>query len=356
MKTTAENIIFLGKYEQDNNLSNSKEPIAWHVLAVENGKALLFADKILDSKSYHNIEFEDVTWETCTLRAWLNNEFYNAAFSATEKAEIITTRTINEGNPNYVAEGGNDTDDKVFLLSYSEVTNPAYGFSPEETTVDAARCAQCTEFAKSNGLWVSDNVSYFGNGHWWSRSTGVLESDACLVRYDGYITSSSVCTTGIGVRPAIWIKIDTADGSEEIAITYESGSIYKGASQNDERHGFGRMTYMDNGEVVGEYIGYWSNDVKHGEGTFTAKDGTKSIGEFMNNEFHGNGTVIFPDGSKHTGEWSNGLFHGYGKMFSMDGKEYVGEWSNGLPHGQGKMTYVDGSCENGEWENGEFIG
>jgi len=356
MKKITENVLLFGEYEQDNNLLNSKEPIIWRVLAVENGKALLFADKILDSKSYHNIEFVDITWENCTLRNWLNNEFYNAAFSTTEKAEIITTRLKNKGDPDYSAEGGNETDDNVFLLSHSEVTNPAYGFSTEDTTLDASRCAQCTEYAKSNGLWFSNNVSSIGNGHWWLRSPGIVDSDASLVRLDGYVTSSSVCTTGIGIRPAIWIKIDTGDGSEEVDITYESGSIYEGALQNDERHGFGRMTCMDNGEVAEEYIGYWSNDVKHGEGTFTAKDGTKYTGEFTNNELHGNGTMVFPDGSKYTGEWSNGVFHGYGKMVSINGKEYVGDWSNGLPHGQGKMTYVDGSCENGEWENGEFIG
>ena len=283
MKTTAENVIFLGKYEQDNNLSNGKESIAWQVLAVENGKALLLSDKILDSKSYHNIEFMDITWENCALRNWLNNEFYNAAFSTTEKAEIITTRLKNIGDPDYTATVCNETVDNVFLLSYTDVINPDYGFSPEDTTLDSVRHAQCTEFAKSNGLWVSDKVSSIGNGHWWLRSPDTANFIG-LVRFDGYVTSCDVCTTGIGVRPAIWIKSDTWVRSEEIVITYESGSIYKGASQNDKRHGFGRMTSMDNGEVVGEYIGYWSNDVKHGEGTFTAKDGTKSTGEFMNND------------------------------------------------------------------------
>ena len=64
-----------------------KEPIEWRVLSVNGEEALLLADKGMDCKHY-NEKSEDVTWETCTLRTWLNNEFYNEVFNETEQKAI----------------------------------------------------------------------------------------------------------------------------------------------------------------------------------------------------------------------------------------------------------------------------
>jgi len=130
-------IIQFGSYEQDNDLSNGKEKIDWRVLAVENGKALLLSEKILDTKPY-NDKIEDVTWETCTLRKWLNNDFYSTAFSSSEQLRIVTNIVVNSDTPDNGNLGGNDTSDKLFLLSYAEVINSAFGFS-SSTDVDSAR-------------------------------------------------------------------------------------------------------------------------------------------------------------------------------------------------------------------------
>ncbi|MBP3696995.1 MAG: hypothetical protein J6J45_05560, partial [Clostridia bacterium] len=63
--------ITFGSYEQDNDLSNGKEPIEWLVLDKQDGKVLVISKYALDAKPY-NDEYVDVTWETCTLRSWLN--------------------------------------------------------------------------------------------------------------------------------------------------------------------------------------------------------------------------------------------------------------------------------------------
>lgn len=200
----AGDILEFGNYEQDNDLTNGKEPIAWRVLAVENGKAFLLAEKILDAKPY-NVEFEEVTWETCTLRSWLNNEFYTDAFNAGEKAKIHTTRVVNEDNLESGTDGGNDTDDKVFLLSYSEVMNPAYGFSPDWSNEDPARQAQWTDFS------MDEDSSIPENGYWWLRTPSTFQHHACSVNNDGYVNyiyyTSYVSYTHIGVRPALWVNL-----------------------------------------------------------------------------------------------------------------------------------------------------
>ena len=198
-------IIQFGAYEQDNNLSNGKEKIDWRILAVENGKVFLISEKILNSKPYNEVD-TDVTWETCTLRKWLNNDFFNTAFSESEKSRIITSTVVTK----YGTNGGNDTSDKLFLLSYDEVCNPAYVFSSDGEAFDTAREAQGTDFSKSNGLYVETGSSYSGNSNWWLRTPGFDSNYACYVNIYGGVYGSYydiVFNTSIGIRPALWINL-----------------------------------------------------------------------------------------------------------------------------------------------------
>lgn len=111
-----------GTYEQDNNKSNGAEPIEWRVLAVEDGKALLITEKLIDCKKY-NDTLTAITWETSTLRKWLNDDFFNKSFSIEEQAKIALVTNQNPDNPSYGTKGGNDTQDKIFVLSIDEEKN-----------------------------------------------------------------------------------------------------------------------------------------------------------------------------------------------------------------------------------------
>ena len=82
--------ITFGHYEQDNDLANGAEPIEWVVLEVSGNKALLISHYGLDAKPY-NTDYIDTTWETCSLRAWLNSDFLNTAFTAEEQTAILTS-------------------------------------------------------------------------------------------------------------------------------------------------------------------------------------------------------------------------------------------------------------------------
>lgn len=205
------------------------EPIQWRVLSNNNDELFVMAEKILASKPYHQVAV-NVTWETCNMRSWLNNNFYNEAFDATEQAKIITSTVVNEVNPWYGTSGGNNTDDKLFLLSYSEVMNPDFGFSD-----DAARRTQGTDFAKSNGLSVNNSSIYSGNSSWWQRTPGYCQYHACHVNYDGDVDYhqkyyNSVSETSIGVRPILKINmkfviLTSKDGSTCV-IDYTNELIY----------------------------------------------------------------------------------------------------------------------------------
>lgn len=187
--------VFLGTYEQDNNTSNGKEDIAWLVLEVKDGKALVVSKYALDCKQY-NKSNTDVTWETCTLRKWLNNDFINAAFSSYEKAMIPTVTVSADKNS---TNPGNATQDQVFLLSITEA-NKYFGS-------DSARQCKPTDYAFANGAYFN---SVNGNCWWWLRSPGVTQysaHSAAYVHSSGgvYESGSDVDIGTSAVRPAMWI-------------------------------------------------------------------------------------------------------------------------------------------------------
>lgn len=189
--------VLFGEYEQDNNTSNGKEDIAWLVLEVKDGKALVVSKYALDCKQY-NTSNTDVTWETCTLRKWLNNDFINAAFSSYEKAMIPTVTVSADKNS---TNPGNATQDQVFLLSITEA-NKYFGS-------DSARQCKPTDYAFANGAYVN---SVNGNCGWWLRSPGVTQysaHSAAYVHNSGgvYEPGSDVDIGTSAVRPAMWISI-----------------------------------------------------------------------------------------------------------------------------------------------------
>lgn len=190
--------VFFGEYEQDNNTANGKEDIEWLVLEVKDSKALVISKYALDCKQY-NTSHTDVTWEACTLRRWLNNDFINVAFSADEKAMIPLVTVSADKNPEYSTNPGNATQDQVFLLSIIEA-NKYFGS-------DSARQCEPTDFAVANGAWESDS----GNCWWWLRSPGLSQNYAARVDSGGGVSEGGyyVDDGDRAVRPALWIDLNS---------------------------------------------------------------------------------------------------------------------------------------------------
>lgn len=140
---------------------------------------------------YH--KYENVTWENCTLREWLNEDFFNAAFSEGEKTMIHMVTVSADKNPYYHTSPGNATQDKVFLLSITEANR--YFKS------DEARACVLTSYAKKNGAYTK--------GGWWLRSPGHSQDVAVSVNYGGNIDSygDAVIFNSNCVRPAMWIDL-----------------------------------------------------------------------------------------------------------------------------------------------------
>ncbi len=192
--------VFFGKYEQDNNTSNGQENIEWLVLEVKDGKALLISKYALNCKQY-NTSKTDATWETCTLREWLNNSFINTAFSVKEKAMIPTVTVSADKNPRFNTNPGNATRDRVFLLSFTEAN--------KYFSSDSARQCEPTDYAVANG---TTKYSYSDNCLWWLRSPGYNQAYAAVVSTGGGISENGLYVShgdSCAVRPALWVNIDT---------------------------------------------------------------------------------------------------------------------------------------------------
>ena len=188
--------IEFGNYPQDKD--GTEKPIEWIVMKKEGNQVLLLSKYVLDAKSY-NKEWEDVTWETSDIRQWLNNEFYTTAFNKAEKAKIQTSLTKNEDNSKFGTSGGNDTEDKVFLLSKKEAKTL---FSNNEE-----RIAKATEYAEKSGVYVNEEKAAW----WWLRSPGTYSDDAAVVGNDGWVDGNgdSVHINSDGVRPALYLNLQS---------------------------------------------------------------------------------------------------------------------------------------------------
>ena len=193
-------IVTFGHYEQDNS-SKTKDGIEWIVLDVQDGKALLLSRWVLDTQQY-NRKDQPVTWEKCSLRSWLNREFIKAAFSKEEQKSIVSTVVPNgpeQNSPRYSTDGGNDTEDRVFLLSYAEAW--------KYLDTGHARIAAATPYAAKRGATSAGAylVDGLGATPWYLRTPIDTLDRVGFVGISGTHSGNGVTVKDIGVRPALWV-------------------------------------------------------------------------------------------------------------------------------------------------------
>lgn len=212
---TVGNYVTFGEYPQT-TAGEDMTPIEWLVLARDGNKALLISRYWLDAQPY-NTDHTSVTWETCTLRTWLNVTFYNKAFSSDEQAALLTTSVDNGKNQGYSkwsTSGGNNTEDKVFLLSYAEA-NKYFGVTYDNISNTKSRVAP-TAYAIAHGTWTSSsNKTADGTdaGWWWLRSPGNYQDFAAVVDTDGSLRNITVNYVSGSVCPALWVNIEALDAT-----------------------------------------------------------------------------------------------------------------------------------------------
>lgn len=227
--------VYFGNYWQDDtngdgraDQNDTKKPIKWRVLSVDGDDAFLLADENLDCQKY-NDTYTEVTWETCTMRSWLNgygagenedgkdysaNSFLINAFSPAEQSAIQVTNVVNESSPtnpsaSNKADFGNNTKDKVYVLSGEEAVAPVYGFSSDPGKEDENRRAENTEYAGAQGASIDAGTEYAGKGLWWLRSPGGGNDTASTVCYSGSVDRYGLLVIDyeVAVRPALHLNL-----------------------------------------------------------------------------------------------------------------------------------------------------
>ena len=208
---------------------DNSEYIQWRVLDKEDGKIFVVSDSLLTVKPFHEKDSENgryltITWADSDIRAWLNNELYNSLFDTFEKGRILDTEVITPDgvNKNIVSEevrdGGEDTVDKMFLLSYDEVkkylpfkedmipSNEIYLEWENEEIPKIIRVKTGEEYDLKEG------IGYNIVNRWWLRTPGsggtffsyvdVLWGDDVEIN-----TQGGIVTEDLGIRPAMWIDV-----------------------------------------------------------------------------------------------------------------------------------------------------
>ena len=193
----------------------------WLVLDIQDSYAFLLSELILARMHYHNVS-QNITWENTSIRQYLNNEFFER-FSDEQRSRIRETELINHSNPWFETDGGNNTVDKVFLLSLNEVieffgdsgqladrnhpNNRSWGFADQYGTYRIAWCALGRRYG------------------WWLRTPGLNPNEAVVV----YQIGGDILVRGTdvnvffptpeggspimdsrmgGLRPALWLSIE----------------------------------------------------------------------------------------------------------------------------------------------------
>ena len=181
----------------------------WRVLDVQANQVLIITERVIDTRSYHNWA-EAVTWEQSEIRRWLNTEFLRR-FSTEELNLIAETYVVNNNNPWFGTNGGNNTWDRVFLLSIEEMVR-LFGDSGElnnrpggASLIDdgfnhVRRASYLDHSATTQWLW------------WWLRSPGLVPHFTAFVTYDGVISVGGIVVMAVegggGIRPALWLILD----------------------------------------------------------------------------------------------------------------------------------------------------
>ncbi len=336
--TTWDCIWFGNYWQEDTNgdgkadKNDEKTPIKWRVLSVEGDDVFLLADKNLDAQSYNDTEMS-VTWETCTMRSWLNGygaetnacgkdyrteNFMDYAFTAEEKAAVKTTTLANNDNPEYETAGGNNTSDQVYLLSIDEVKNLLYGFSEGDTDVDyCKRLSVNTAYTAAGGEIQSENMVSAGEEDaWWLRSSGYDSTTASYIYYDGSIDKhGDKGNFHYATRPALHLNL-----ASDISWSY-AGS-----------------TASDDGVATWDCIwfgNYWQEDT-NGDGKADKEDDKTPI-KWRVLSVKGDDAFLMADknldcqkynDSKSEVTWETctmrSWLNGYGAGLNQEGKDYSG--------------------------------
>ena len=210
-------IVTFGTYPKEADPSKGPEKIEWVVLDVEEHRALLLSRYVIDAVPFHE-KLKYIPWKHCTLRKWMNREFYKTAFTESERSLIVETKLKNDDFIYIFRPVNTDTTDKIFPLSFAEMH--AYASVEHEQFAEATPYAQ-SKRTKIDCISVDEgfydrnlkgkNISRDVIGRtvacWWVRcnSDGWKTADRSWI-VGALGNGNGVYLSDVGVRPALYVS------------------------------------------------------------------------------------------------------------------------------------------------------
>lgn len=200
------------------------EPIRWRILSTNGEKALILCDSIVTNMAYQlDCTYDNGTWCTTAngapegtyqnnykyseVKRWLNEVFYQTAFTELQRG-IMLASTLDTSTECIITSSNEHTDDKIFILSHTEVNSDMYGFSSDYDAFDTARQMPTSDYARAKGAYVETLSYYYGNGVWWLRSPyGTCSDIVYVVSSNGYANGASNTGCYYGIVPAMYINL-----------------------------------------------------------------------------------------------------------------------------------------------------
>jgi len=192
------------------------QPVRWRVLNISGSTAIAISNRAFDCKRFNDTD-TTVTWQTCTLREWLNSDAVDMLFTDTEKACVPEAAVENLKNHYFGTDCGPTTYDRLYVLSESEVfsmqTAKDYGFYMGDGIDDPARRFKPTMWAMAKGCWIANAEGYLGNTFWFMRSSGYTPYNVTYICEFGYIYNRGtlVFCDDAGIVPVMRIDLSKAD-------------------------------------------------------------------------------------------------------------------------------------------------
>lgn len=169
------------------------EPITWRVLKEADGVMMLIAELALDSQPFSerfyarngryygsaDYTFACNNYDASYIRAWLNNTFYNTAFSEDEQSRIVRKKS-----------------DNVYLLSKSELEKEEYCFDINTSKRNP------TDYAMNQGAIKNENGCF-----WWlcTSDKNTMTRADCVYTF-GYVHTVTCVDASICVVPVVYVS------------------------------------------------------------------------------------------------------------------------------------------------------
>ena len=188
----------------------------WRILDIKDKAALIITSHIIEQRPYHDV-YKDITWADCSLRTYLNGEFFKR-LSPADQSRVIPVTNKNPDNQWYGSPGGKDTEDRIFLLSVEEAVCKYFGDSSSKLYHPGQNQRYWFQRKDENNVRRMAELEHKpGRTWWWLRSPGRLSVKAVYIHGDGNIgiQGNNILKGNLadgrckgGVRPVLWVGLD----------------------------------------------------------------------------------------------------------------------------------------------------